>query len=88
MITLGERRDFRTFNAQFMFVSCKSVYNYILDIPFSMTLDVVASLVYLKFKYHNVHDEPTMIKVELLGVKHIHNTLYSTQKKVRLRWWR
>lgn len=39
------------------------------------TLDVVASLVHLKLKYHNVLDEPVTINVDLFGVKRIHKTL-------------
>lgn len=41
-----------------------------------MTLNVVASLVHLKMKYHNVHDEPVTICDDLSRAQKIHNTFH------------
>lgn len=56
MITLEEGRDTMKVNLQVLVVPYKSIYNYILDIPFSPTLDAMASPFHLKLKYHNDHD--------------------------------
>lgn len=61
MITLEEGRDTMKVNLQVLVVPYKSIYNYILDIPFSSTLDAMASPFHLKLKYHNDHDEPMKI---------------------------
>lgn len=39
------------------------------------TLDIIASLVHFKMKYHNVHDEPITINVELTEAKGIYQAL-------------
>lgn len=54
---------------------CNSVYIYILCIPVAVTLNVVASLVHLKLKFHNLHNESVMIKVGLEGAKRIYQEL-------------
>lgn len=41
-----------------------------------MTLDVVASLVHLKMKYHNVHGEPVTICDDLSIAQKVHNTFH------------
>lgn len=56
-------------------VSCKSVYNCILDRPFAAALDIVASPVHLKLKFHNLHGEPVIINVNLEGEKLIYHAL-------------
>lgn len=45
-------------------VPCKNVYNCILLMPFAATLDVVASSVHIKFKYHNLQEEPIKINID------------------------
>lgn len=47
----------------------KKVYHCILDGCFTKTLDGVASLVHLKVKFHNLHDEPIIVNVDLVGAK-------------------
>lgn len=63
MVTLGEGRDTETINSQLLVVPFRSVYNYILGRAFTTTLDTIISLVNLKLKYHNVHDESITISV-------------------------
>lgn len=47
----------------------KSLYNFLLGRPFSIMLDAVASLIHLKFKYHNVHDKP-LVTIWLACLEH------------------
>lgn len=54
MVTLGEGKDTRMVDSQLLVVSFKSVYSCIMHRLFTTTLDVVASPVYHKLKYHNV----------------------------------
>lgn len=61
-----------TIDMKFLVVPCKSVYNRILERPFAAILDVVASHVYFKIKYHNVHNEPMNICVDLSIAWRIH----------------
>lgn len=39
------------------------------------TLDIIASLVHFKMKYHNIYDEPIAINVELTEAKGIYQAL-------------
>lgn len=48
--------------------------------PFTSTLDIVASLVHLNLKYHNVHDEPVKVSSNLYGEKG-YTRLYSEIKR-------
>lgn len=41
----------------------------------------MASLVHLKLKYHNMHEEPTIISDDLSRVKRIYNALQQDQKE-------
>lgn len=43
------------------------------------TLDVVASFVHLKHKYHNLQGEPVTINADLEGVRRIYQSLYKYQ---------
>lgn len=63
-----EGGDTKTIDYHILVVSCKSVYNYILKRSFDATLNIIAYHVYFKIKYHNLHDEPVIIYVNLLGV--------------------
>lgn len=54
----------------------------VIAIPYTLTfskimeiLDVVASLVNLKNKYHNIHDELVTISTDLSGEKRIYKAL-------------
>lgn len=44
-----------------------------------MTLGISASLIHLKMKYHNIHDEYVMIHVDLSRVLYIHKPLQCSQ---------
>lgn len=50
--------DTRMVNLQILVVFCKSIYHCIIGRSFAETLDVVASPIHLKMKYHNIYDEP------------------------------
>lgn len=80
MVTLGEIRDTRTFDLQFLWISSRSIYDRILGRPFTEMLNVVASLVHLKLKYHNVYDESTMICVNPYKAQRIHKFIHRDQK--------
>lgn len=56
-------------------VPCTSIYNFILGRPFAIVLDVVASLVHLKVKYHNLKGELVTINGDLEGAKKIYQAL-------------
>lgn len=58
----GEKRK-RTMNFLFFVVPCEIVCNGILGRSFLATLDVVASPVHLKMKYHNDAGHPSIVKV-------------------------
>lgn len=57
------------------------MYNYILAMHFASTLDVVASPIQLKLKYHNVHDKSVIININILGEKWIYKALQQHQKE-------
>lgn len=42
-----------------------SAYNCILERPFSTTMGAIASLIHLKLKYYNVHDDAGTINANL-----------------------
>lgn len=69
MVSISDGKEIRKINLQSLIVHCKSVYNYILGRPFAAMLDVVASLVHLELKYHNLQGEPTTINTNLEGTK-------------------
>lgn len=75
MVYVVEGIDIQSTSTQFLVILCMSLYNFILGIPFTATLDNVASPVYLKLKYHNLHGELTILLTDLEVVKMIHNTL-------------
>lgn len=80
MVTLGEVRDTMTVDLKCLVVPNKNVYNCILERPFTTTLGIVASLVHMKMKYHNIHDEPVTICVNLYEALKIDKALYHRQK--------
>lgn len=65
MLFVGEERDLRSIYTQFLVIPCKSIYNFIMGRTFTVVLDFVASLVHLKLKYYNLHEEPTDLHVNL-----------------------
>lgn len=82
MVTLGDGRYTRTVDLQFHMVPCKSTNICILGRSFVATLEVMASPIYFKLKYHNVQDESMTICVDLFGGKIIYNkALQHRQKK-------
>lgn len=54
-----------TVDLQLLVIPCKNVYKYILGSPFTIMMDVVASLKHLKLKYHNIHEESVMMCADL-----------------------
>lgn len=66
---------------QFLLVPFRSIYNYILGRPFIATLDIVASLIHVKLKYQNFHNDLVTISVDLLGAKRIYKVLQHDQKE-------
>lgn len=60
-VILRKRRDTRRVDLQFLEISYKSAHNCNLGRPFATMMDVMASLVHLELKYHNVHDEKAKI---------------------------
>lgn len=62
IVFIGSGEDVWAINSQLIFVPCRSVYNYILGQPFMAMFDVIALPVHLKFKYHNLQEEPNTTK--------------------------
>lgn len=60
-----------------------SVYGCILLRLFIATLDIVASMVYLKIKYHKLQGNPLIINVDLDGVKRIYQALQLDHKECK-----
>lgn len=69
MISVDKRKGVRAVNLHLLVVICKSTYNCILDRPFVTALDGVVSPIHLKLKFHNLHDEPVTINVDLVRAK-------------------
>lgn len=53
IVSLGEGEEKRSANIYFLVVPCESVFKGFLGRPFIATLDMVASPVHLKIKYHD-----------------------------------
>lgn len=53
-VFVGDGKDIRKINSQFLFVPCRSVYKCVIGRPFAATLNAIASPVHHKFKYHNL----------------------------------
>lgn len=49
--------------------------------PFTAALDVVASSVHFKLKYHNLHGEPTILHANLEAAKKMYHALERDQGK-------
>lgn len=81
MVTVGEREDTRTNYFHFLVVPYRSIYNFLIGMPFIVILDAVASLVQVNLKYHNVHDEMVMINVELSRAEMINKPLHQYQNE-------
>ena len=75
MVILGEEGDTIVIDYQFLVVSSKSVYNGVLGWSFASLLDVIASPVYLKLKYHIVPNMLMIIRTNLSGAKRIYKYL-------------
>lgn len=80
-VTLREGRDTMMVDSKFLVVPCKSVYNCILDRSFTVTLNVVESLIYLKLNYHNVHEDSVSISADLFGKKTTYKDFQQDQKE-------
>lgn len=79
MVSIWEGNEVWFIILQFLVVHSRSVYNFIMRIPFTTTLDDVASLVHLKLKYHNLQGEPITVNVDLEGEKIIYQALQQDQ---------
>lgn len=79
-VIISKGRDTRRVDLQFLEISYKSARNYNLGRPFATTMDVMASLVHIELKYHNVHDEKAKIGTEFLGSQRIHKAMKCDQK--------
>lgn len=75
MISLRNEEDIWTVNLKFSIVPYKSIYSCILGKPFDAMLDVVASLVHPKLKYHNLQGDSITINFDLKGEKRIYQAL-------------
>lgn len=80
MVNAGEGRDTLIIDSEFLMVSYKNVYNCILGTSFVETLDAVASPLYLKLKFLNVHDEIVRISFDLFQLKRIYQAMWLYQK--------
>lgn len=78
-VSVGDEKDTRKVNSQFLFVSCRSVYNCVLGRPFATMLNVVASPMHLKLKYQNLQGEMATIKADIDGKKRIYQALQKDQ---------
>lgn len=67
MVTFGKWKHVWTIDLRLFVVPFKIVYNCILGIPFSTNLDIMACLIHLKMKYHNLNDEPMTIYDDLVN---------------------
>lgn len=56
-------------------VPSRSVYSYILESPFTTTLDIEASMIHFQLKYHNLQGDPGMIIVDLEGENKIYQAV-------------
>lgn len=59
------RKGVRMMNMHFSMVLCKNLYNFTLGKPFFAVIDLVALIVHLKIKYHNIYDEPITFQANL-----------------------
>lgn len=76
VISVDDRKDVRSVIFKFLIVSCKSIHNCILERLFVVMLDVVASPIHLKIKYHNLQRELVTINVDLEGEKRVYQDLH------------
>lgn len=83
MVPMGDKRYLRSINMQFLVIPCKSLYNCVLGRPFTATLDIVASPIYLKLKYRNLHGDPTVLCVVLEASKRIHHVMPKDQVEAK-----
>lgn len=75
MIYVREGRDVKIVESHFLVVPCKSSYNCIFDRPFIVALDVVASMVHLKLKFHDLQGDAVTINADFEGAKRIYRVL-------------
>ena len=68
-----------------MIVPCISISKYIIGIPFVTTIYTISFLVHLKRKYHNVHEKPVKISINLSRANKINKALQYYQKEVKIR---
>lgn len=78
MISFEECINKRIVKMCFLVIPCKkkSVYNAILGRWFLGALDVVASTIHLKMKYHIILDESIVIPTKLCGAHLIHEIIW------------
>lgn len=88
MIIVGKGKNVRIVGLQFSVVPCKRVYNFILNRPSGVGLDVVESRVHLKLKFQYLHGEPLIINVHLIIAKRIYKALQQDQKEGDAELWK
>lgn len=74
-VSFGKGKNKRTLKVYILIIPCKFFYNDILGRSFMETIDIVASTVNLKMKYHNCLSESIVIEASFLGDHLIHETL-------------
>lgn len=75
MVSLKEERDARMVDVHFFYDPLKNVYNYIFGKPFFVALNIVTSIINVKMKFHNTHDELVIIHAEFTRSHQIYETL-------------
>lgn len=73
-VSIGEGRNKKTVKVLFLILSSKTVYNGILG-HFLAALDMVASTIHLKMKFHNYFGEPASILTDLCKARLTHRTV-------------
>lgn len=71
MIYIGNKKNNKTVDLQFVVVPYKSIYNCILGSPFGETLDGVTCSIHLKLKFYNLYNEPITVNVDLVRSKRV-----------------
>lgn len=79
MIIIGKGKDVRNSDSFFPVVPYNIIYNLIIEIRFTSSLDVVASSIHLKLKFHNLHSELITHNVDLAGAEKFYQALQQDQ---------
>lgn len=85
MIYLGEGRYMSIVDVHFLVPTYESVYNYILGTPFFVAINIFASTIHLKNKYHNIYDKSIIVHIYLARSLKIHEILLKDPNTTILR---